>query len=36
MSLAQALPFSNAGLGQVRNDWTREEVRALFALPFPT
>ena len=35
MSLAQALPFSNAGLGQVRNDWTREEVRALFALPFP-
>ena len=35
MSLAQALPFSNAGLGQVRNDWTRAEVRALFALPFP-
>ena len=35
MSLAQALLFSNAGLGQVRNDWTREEVRALFALPFP-
>ncbi|MBI3703156.1 MAG: biotin synthase BioB [Rhizobiales bacterium] len=35
MSLAQALPFSNAGLGQIRNDWTREEVRALFALPFP-
>jgi len=35
MSLAQALPFSNAGLGQVRNDWTREEARALFALPFP-
>jgi len=21
--------------GQVRNDWTREEIRALFALPFP-
>ena len=35
MSLAQALPFSNAGLGQVRHDWTRAEVRALFALPFP-
>jgi biotin synthase len=35
MSLAQALPISNAGLGQVRNDWTRAEVRALFALPFP-
>ena len=35
MSLAQALPFSNAGLGQVRHDWTREEVRALFALQFP-
>ena len=35
MSLAEALPFSPAGLGQIRNDWTREEVRALFALPFP-
>ena len=35
MSLAEALPFSHAGLGQIRNDWTREEVRALFALPFP-
>jgi biotin synthase len=23
------------GLGQVRNDWTRDEIRALFALPFP-
>src|ERR671931_987169 len=22
-------------LGAVRHDWTREEVRALFALPFP-
>ena len=37
MSLAQSpsprhLP-SNPGL--VRNDWTRAEVRALFALPFP-
>ena len=35
MPLAQALMSSNAGLGQVRNDWTREEVCALFALPFP-
>jgi hypothetical protein len=35
MSLAQALSFSNACLGQVRHNWTREEVRALFALPFP-
>src|SRR6201987_3050390 len=24
-----------AGLGGVRHDWTRAEVRALFALPFP-
>ena len=22
-------------LGSVRHDWTREEIRALFALPFP-
>ncbi len=35
MSLAEALPFSPAGLGQVRHYWTRAEVRALFALPFP-
>ncbi len=35
MSLAQALPVSHAALGEVRNNWTREEVRALFALPFP-
>ena len=35
MSLAQALSFSNACLGQVRHNWTREEVRALFQLPFP-
>jgi biotin synthase len=35
MSLAQALPYSNADPGQVRHDWTREDVRALFALPFP-
>jgi biotin synthase len=34
MSLAhpQALP---AGPGLIRNDWTRTEVAALFALPFP-
>ncbi len=35
MSLAQPLSVAKAGSGQVRNDWTREEVRALFALPFP-
>lgn len=35
MSLAQALPFPNTGLGQVRHDWRRAELRALFALPFP-
>jgi len=34
MSLAQALPFPDTGLGQARHDWTRAEVRALFALPF--
>jgi biotin synthase len=35
MSLAQALSFSDACPGQVRHDWTREDVRALFQLPFP-
>jgi len=35
MSLAQALSFSNACLGQARHNWTRKEVRALFQLPFP-
>ena len=35
MSLMQSLPFSNTGLGQVRNDWTRAEIAALFSLPFP-
>jgi len=35
MSLAQALSFSNARVGQVRHNWTREEMRALFQLPFP-
>jgi len=33
MSLAQALSFFNACVGQVRPTWT--EVRALFQLPFP-
>jgi biotin synthase len=34
MSLAESLhPPANPGL--IRNDWTRAEVRALFALPFP-
>ena len=35
MSFTQALSISNNGLGQVRNDWTRAEVRELFSLPFP-
>jgi biotin synthase len=34
MALAESLD-PPAGLGRVRNDWTRGEVRALFALPFP-
>jgi biotin synthase len=34
MSLAESIGAS-ACLGRVRNDWTRAEVRALFALPFP-
>ena len=34
MSLAQS-PLSAGNPGLVRNDWTRDEVRALFALPFP-
>jgi biotin synthase len=34
MSLAQSIPPSGT-LDLVRNDWTREEVRTLFALPFP-
>ena len=24
------------GFGAVRHDWTRDEVRALFELPFPS
>ena len=35
MFFTQALSFSKNGLGQVRNDWTRAEVRELFSLPFP-
>ena len=34
MSLHHSQP-SLAGPGQIRNDWTRAEVEALFALPFP-
>src|SRR5512140_1899548 len=34
MSLAESLT-PRAPLGLVRNDWTRDEIRALFALPFP-
>jgi len=36
MSLAESLPSpARMNLGVVRHDWTREEVAALFALPFP-
>jgi biotin synthase len=36
MSLAESLPSAAAlNLGAVRHDWTRAEVAALFALPFP-
>jgi biotin synthase len=36
MSLAESpLPSVPLTLGLVRTDWTREDVRALFALPFP-
>jgi len=34
MSLAESMS-PRAPLGLVRNDWTREEIRALFVLPFP-
>ena len=34
MSLSSEIP-PVVGSGLPRNDWTREEVRALFALPFP-
>jgi biotin synthase len=33
MSIAES-QHSRAGPGHIRNDWTRAEVRALFALPF--
>jgi biotin synthase len=36
MSLAESLPSAaRLNLGAVRHDWTRAEVAALFALPFP-
>src|SRR3954463_6105746 len=35
MSLAQSPLHSPQNRGVIRNDWTRAEVRALFALPFP-
>ena len=35
MTLAQSPLHSPANPGLIRNDWTRAEVRALFALPFP-
>ncbi|MEA2994372.1 MAG: biotin synthase [Alphaproteobacteria bacterium] len=36
MSFAESLrPAAPINLGRVRNDWTRAEVAALFALPFP-
>ncbi len=34
MSLIESLPFSAAPSGAVRHDWTREQVQALFSLPF--
>jgi biotin synthase len=35
MTLAQSSLHFPANLGLIRNDWTRAQVRALFALPFP-
>ena len=35
MSLDHSPQYLPANPGLVRNDWTREEIRALFALPFP-
>jgi biotin synthase len=35
MSLAESPRLSPANPGLIRNDWTRAEVGALFALPFP-
>src|SRR5918996_2962515 len=34
ISIEAGIP-GTSGFGTIRNDWTREEVRALFALPFP-
>jgi biotin synthase len=35
MSLAESLQPATLNIGPVRTDWTRAEVAALFALPFP-
>src|SRR5437660_6331807 len=35
MAFAEPRPFSAVDSAVIRHDWTREEVRALFALPFP-
>jgi biotin synthase len=39
MTIATLAPTAHAGpqngLGAIRHDWTREDVRALFGLPFP-
>jgi biotin synthase len=35
MSLAESPPLPAPNFGLVRNNWTRDEVRALFELPFP-
>jgi biotin synthase len=35
MSLAETLRAAPLTTGSIRHDWTREEVRALFGLPFP-
>src|SRR5437773_383220 len=35
MSFAEPRPFSAVDSVVIRHDWTRAEVRALFALPFP-
>ena len=36
MSLAESLPLpTTPSLSPIRHDWTRQEVQALFALPFP-
>jgi len=35
MSLVADAPLRSQGIAQLRHDWTRTEVRALFDLPFP-